>query len=135
VHRAKSKELDLGLSSGRRLSRAALRASGLRQLLSFYTPLQPAFLSQNAQWHSQKPIKPCAGFFNLFAGHNTATPACFTLGKADTAGVKPKAMGYHPAESGRGKQNEEINKTTIILLSLVYSVVLKYFGYLVILNN
>jgi hypothetical protein len=35
----------------------------------------------------------------------------------------------------KGKQNEEINKTTIILLSLVDSVVLKYFKYIVILNS
>jgi hypothetical protein len=46
-----------------------------------------------------------------------------------------RAMGHHPAESGKGKQSEEINKTTIILLSLVYSEVLKYFGYLSILNS
>jgi len=36
----------------------------------FNAPLQPASLSQNAQWRSQKPSKPCAEFCNLFAGHN-----------------------------------------------------------------
>jgi hypothetical protein len=34
-------------------------------------PLQQASLSQNAQWRSQKPFKPCTEFCNLFGGHNT----------------------------------------------------------------
>ncbi len=37
----------------------------------FNAPLQQASLSQNAQWRSQKPFKPCAEFCNLFAGHYT----------------------------------------------------------------
>jgi hypothetical protein len=48
------------------------RVSGLRQLLIFYALLQQASNSQNAQWRSQKPFKPCAEFCNLFAGHNTS---------------------------------------------------------------
>jgi hypothetical protein len=32
---------------------------------------QQASLSQNAQWRSQKPFKPCAEYCNLFVGHNT----------------------------------------------------------------
>jgi hypothetical protein len=36
----------------------------------FYAPLQQASLSQNAQWRSQKPFKPCAELCDLFAGHN-----------------------------------------------------------------
>jgi hypothetical protein len=46
--------------------------SGLRQLLIFYALLQQASNSQNAQWRSQKPFKPCAEFCNLFAGHKTS---------------------------------------------------------------
>jgi hypothetical protein len=30
-------------------------------------------------------------------------------------------MGYHPAESGKGKQNEELDKKSIIPLSKVYN--------------
>jgi hypothetical protein len=43
----------------------ATKRSGLRQLLIFYALPQQASLSQNAQWRSQKPFKPCAEFYNL----------------------------------------------------------------------
>jgi hypothetical protein len=36
-----------------------------------YALPQQASLSQNAQWRSQKPFKPCAEYCNLFVGHNT----------------------------------------------------------------
>jgi hypothetical protein len=36
----------------------------------FEAPLQRASLSQNDQWHLQKPFKPCAEFCNLSMGHN-----------------------------------------------------------------
>jgi hypothetical protein len=43
--------------------------------LIFNAPLQQALqqasLSQNAQWRSQKPFKPCAKLFSLFTGPNT----------------------------------------------------------------
>ncbi|UCH20221.1 MAG: hypothetical protein JSU83_16915, partial [Deltaproteobacteria bacterium] len=49
---------------------------------------------------------------------------------------RSQAEGYGVSSAfPKGKQNEEINKTTIILLLLVYSEVFKYFGYLVILNS
>jgi hypothetical protein len=39
--------------------------------LIFYALPQQASLSQNAQWRSQKPFKPCAEYCNLFVGYNT----------------------------------------------------------------
>jgi corrinoid protein of di/trimethylamine methyltransferase len=38
-------------------------------------------LSQNAQWRSQKPFKPCAEYCNLFVGHNTRTDCRTAFGK------------------------------------------------------
>jgi hypothetical protein len=42
-----------------------------KELWRINAPLQQASLSQNAQWRSQKPFKPCAEYCNLFVGHNT----------------------------------------------------------------
>jgi hypothetical protein len=44
---------------------------GTQTAFDFDARLQQASLSQNAQWRSQNPFKPCAEFCNLFAGHNT----------------------------------------------------------------
>ncbi len=40
---------------------------------TIYGGLQQASLSQNAQWRSQNPFKPCVEYCNLFAGHNTSS--------------------------------------------------------------
>ena len=69
--RAKSKELDLAYARDSD-SFWFSSASGGFDPPKISGGLQQASLSQNAQWRSQNPFKPCAEFCNLFVGNNTS---------------------------------------------------------------